>query len=149
MRLWPIVAIVCVFGPASAEGAFPEVRSLTFHAGPDPLVFWTPGLSERVLVRARIAPPETESAARLVVAVEWGVVAGGAPVEDASVVWSDPEEAGAFEVHLREGDRCEIAATVPIARRAREWGEAGLDVVLCRVRVGEASATLHVIPAGR
>ncbi|GEM_PF-5638612 len=156
MRRWPLVLLLLLARIASAEGDLVEVDSISFRAlseAADPLVFWTPGQSERLLVRARLRGPDEASTSRVALAVEWALLPAGAPLREASILWSDSEELRSFDVALDAGASGELFATIPIARRAREWQEAGLDVVACRVRVragGEtASATLDVIPAGR
>ncbi len=160
MPRWPLVMLLGIAAVASAEVDLVEVDSISFRAfsttSPavrDPLVFWTPGQSERVLVSARLRAPVGPAAARVVLSVEWALLPAGAPLREASIVWSDPEQVGSFDVSLEEGASGAAFATLPIARRAREWQEAGLDVVACRVLVRAggvtASATLDVIPAER
>ena len=160
MPRWPLVLLLSFACIASAEGDLVEVDSITFRACPsastplcEPLVFWTPGQSERVLVRARLHAPVEATTSRVVLSVEWGLLPAGAPLREASIVWSDPEESRSFDVSLGADAPGAVFATIPIARRAREWQEAGLDVVACRVLVRTggvtASATLDVIPAGR
>lgn len=157
---WPLVLLLLLVRIASAEGDLVEVDSIAFRACPsassapcDPLVFWTPGQSERVLVRARLHAPGDASTSRIDLSVAWGLLPSGAPLREASIVWSDPEELRSFNVPLGADASEDVFSTIPIARRAREWQEAGLDVVACRVLVRTdgvtASATLDVIPAGR
>lgn len=160
MPRWPLVLLLVLVRIASAEDDAVEVDSIAFRACPsassplcDPLVFWTPGQSERVLIRARLHAPGDASTSRIDLSVAWGLLPSGAPLREASIVWSDPEELRSFDVPLVADASADLFSTIPIARRAREWQEAGLDVVACRVlvrcRAEATSATLDVIPADR
>ncbi len=160
MPRWPLVLLLASF--ACADGDGPRVDSIRFFVvrdsgSPprcDPLVFWAPGVSERVLVRTRLSADGGETTARVVLSVEWGLLPEGAELRDEAVVWGGPEEVRSFEVALAEGGGGELLASIPIARRALEWRREGFHVVRCRLRAdvsgGEArQAVLEVLPAAR
>lgn len=163
---WRIFLLLLLARIAAAEGGL-RVESISFVAEvrsadadafprPDPLVFWTPGVSERVIARARLASPDVSASARVVLAVEWALLPAGAPLRDDSIVWSEAEELRGFEMALPADGRGDVFASIPIARRSLEWREAGLEAVRCRVtvRVGEdearrSASVLEIVPAGR
>lgn len=116
----------------------------------DPLVFWSPGGPARGLVRVRLAATSA-ARSRVSLTLRWGLLPPGAPLTEEAIAWSDAEPLGAFDVSIEAGGRGEVFASIPIARRAREWREAGLVPVRCRVVVSlaegtEDSAAIEMLP---
>ena len=154
-RSWLLV--IAIAACARADVAFlAEVPSADGSSHYDPLAFWAPGGPRRVSVRAGVSWTAVGLARDLPVSVRvsWGLLPPGAPRRDASIVWSDPEEVFTSTMSASAGStRGEVWASVPIARRAREWRDAGLEVVACRVVVevagAETDSTLDVLPPPR
>lgn len=157
MRRWTWLLLIAIAACARADVAFlTEVPTRDGFRSYDPLAFWCPGGPRRVTVRARVAwaPCDAPTALPVSVRVSWGLLPPGASRADDSIVWSDAEEIYSSPMAVSAGSTGgEVWASLPISRRAREWRDAGLEVVACRVVVtvagGDSVATLDVLPPPR
>ncbi len=157
MRRWTCLLLIAIAACARADVDFlAEVPSCDGFRTCVPLAFWAPGGPRRLTVRARVAWAPADAAVDLPVSVRvsWGLLPPGAPRVDASIAWSDAEEVYSSSIAASAGSTGAVVwSSIPIARRAREWRDAGLLVVGCRVIVSVAgvdfTSTLDVLPPPR